>query len=108
LIKSFSHVVGAARVVLETIENAIIMLGWNVAELAFLGSVLRDDFKPDSDVDVLITFIPGTRVGLITLGKMEQELETLLGRKVDLVTKGSLKPLIRDNILSAAEVLYAA
>lgn len=81
---------------------------WNVTELALFGSVLRDDFGPDSDVDVLVTFAPDTRVGLITLGKMEIELAELLGRRIDLVTKGSLKFLIRDQVLAAAEVLYAA
>ena len=61
---------------------------WNVTELALFGSVLREDFGPESDVDVLVTFAPDARVGLITLGKMEIELAGLLGRKVGLVTKG--------------------
>ena len=81
---------------------------WNVTELALFGSVLREDFGPESDVDVLVTFAPHARVGLITLGKMEIELAQLLGRKVDLVTKGGLKSLIRDEVLAGAEVLYAA
>jgi len=81
---------------------------WNVTEFALFGSVLRDDFGPESDVDVLVTFAPDARVGLITLGKMEIELAALLGRKVDLVTRGGLRSLIRDQVLATAEVLYAA
>jgi len=81
---------------------------WNVTELALFGSVLRDDFGPESDVDVLVTFLPDARIGLITLGKMEIELAEMLGRKVDLVTKGGLKSLIRDHVLATSEVLYAA
>ena len=81
---------------------------WKVTELSLFGSVLRGDFRKDSDVDVLVTFAPDARVGLITLSKMEQELSVMFGHKVDLVTKGGLKPLIRDEVLSQAEVLYAA
>jgi predicted nucleotidyltransferase len=81
---------------------------WSVTELALFGSVVRGDYREDSDVDVLITFAPDAHVGLITLSKMEQELSAMFARRVDLVTKGGLKPLIRDEVLSEAEVLYAA
>lgn len=81
---------------------------WNVTEFAVFGSALRDDFGPDSDVDVLVTFAPDARVGLITLGKMEIELGELLGRKVDLVRKGGLESMIRDHVLATSQVLYAA
>ena len=81
---------------------------WSVAELALFGSVLREDFRCDSDVDVLVSFLPQAQIGLIGLSKMEIELSEILGRRVDLVTKGGLKALIRDEILSHAEVLYAA
>ena len=80
---------------------------WNVAELALFGSVLREDFTEDSDVDVLITFEPDTHIGLIAFSGMELELAGIIGRKVDLVTRGGLKPLIKDSILSQAEILYA-
>jgi len=60
---------------------------WKLSELALFGSVLRDDFRPDSNIDVLITFAPDAKRGLLTLVKMKYELEGLLGREVDLVSK---------------------
>jgi len=81
---------------------------WNVVELALFGSVLRRDFREDSDVDILVTFAPDTHIGLIAFVKMEQELSGILGRKVDLVTKSGLKPRIRDEVLAEARLLYAA
>jgi hypothetical protein len=77
-------------------------------ELAVFGSVARGDFREDSDVDIMVTFAPTAHIGLLSLGRMENELADIFHRKVDLVTKGGLKPLIRDDILAEAEVLYAA
>lgn len=85
---------------------------WKVTELALFGSVLRDDFRPDSDVDVLVTFAPEARWSLWDSTAMEEELASLLGRKVDLVSKraveGSRNWIRRRAILESAEVLYAA
>ncbi|HSM82537.1 MAG TPA: nucleotidyltransferase family protein [Nodosilinea sp.] len=85
---------------------------WGIAELALFGSVLRDDFREDSDVDMLITFAPNVRKGLLTLAKMQQELETLLGRRIDLVSKKSIEqshnPIRRQVILTSAQVIYGA
>ena len=81
---------------------------YRVRELSLFGSALRDDFRPDSDIDLLVEFELGTRVTFITLAQMEQEVEVLLGRKVDLVPKNGLKPLIRQAVLDSARVLYAA
>lgn len=81
---------------------------WNVAEMALFGSVLTSNFREDSDVDVLVSFRPDAHIGLIGLSKMEIELSAIIGRKVDLVTKGGLKPFVRDRILSQLEMLYAA
>jgi predicted nucleotidyltransferase len=77
-----------------------------IRKLAFFGSVLRDDFGPASDVDVLVEFEPGARVGLIGLARMENELSDLLGRKVDLNTPGCLSPYFRDEVLREAEVVH--
>jgi predicted nucleotidyltransferase len=77
----------------------------HIRRLALFGSVLRDDFGPDSDVDILVEFEPGTRVGLRFFG-MEQELSDLLGRKVDLNTPGFLSEYYRDEVLAEAEALY--
>lgn len=77
-----------------------------IRKLSFFGSVLRDDFRPDSDVDVLVEFEPGARVGLIALAGMENELSDLLGRNVDLNTAGCLSRYFRDEVLQEAEVVH--
>ena len=79
-----------------------------IRQLSIFGSVLRDSFGPDSDVDVLVEFEPDAEVGFIALGRMQRELADLLGRPVDLVPREGLKPLIREAVLSSAEVVYAA
>ena len=78
-----------------------------IHRLALFGSVLRDDFTPESDVDVLVEFEPGTRVGLRFFG-MERELSEILGHKVDLNTPGFLSKYFRDDVIAEAEVLYDA
>jgi predicted nucleotidyltransferase len=80
----------------------------HIRRLSFFGSVLRGDFGPNSDVDVLVEFEPGTRVGLIRLSGLELELGDIIGRKVDLNTPGFLSKYYRDQILDEAEVQYAA
>ena len=85
---------------------------WKIRELALFGSALRDDFGPESDVDLLVTFDPGARWTLFDMVHMREELTTLLGREVDLVSRrgieGSRNPIRREAILSSAEVIYAA
>jgi predicted nucleotidyltransferase len=81
---------------------------YQVRELALFGSMLRQEHRPDSDVDLLVSFAPAARVTFLTLARMQRELEGLLGRKVDLVPKEGLKPIIREHILATARVLYAA
>jgi predicted nucleotidyltransferase len=79
-----------------------------IARLALFGSVLRDDFGPDSDVDVLVEFQPGHVPGL-SFVSMERELSALLqGRRVDLVTPKFLNVRIREQVLREAEPLYVA
>jgi predicted nucleotidyltransferase len=79
-----------------------------VSELAIFGSALRDDFTPKSDVDILVTFLPGAEVSLFDLVDMADELSRLIGRTVDLVPKPGIKPRIRQSILESAQVIYAA
>lgn len=79
----------------------------HIRRLALFGSVLRADFSPQSDVDVLVEFEPGHVPGLLFFS-LEQELSNLLGRKVDLNTPGFLSPYFRDEVLAEAEVLYDA
>jgi uncharacterized protein len=79
----------------------------HIRKLAIFGSALRDDFGPDSDVDMLVEFEPGHVPGLAFFG-IEQELSAILGRKVDLNTAGFLSPEIREMVLKEAEVQYVA
>ncbi len=82
---------------------------WKILEFALFGSVLRDDFRPDSDVDVLIEFLPDHGWSLYDVVDMQDELLGLFGRKVDLVMKGGLRnPIRRQEILQTRQVLYAA
>ncbi len=81
---------------------------YRVQELSIFGSALRDDFRPDSDIDLLVEFEPDSHPTLMTLAGMQIELEELLGRDIDLVPKGGLKPLIRQSVLDSSEVLFAA
>ena len=82
---------------------------WKVTELSFFGSVMRDDFRPDSDVDVLVTFDPNADWSLFDLVTMQDELANVLDRKVDLLEEAALKnPYRRSTILQSKHVLYAA
>ena len=78
-----------------------------IRRMALFGSVLRDDFTPESDVDVLVEFHPGVRVGLAFI-RLQDELSGILGRKVDLHTPGSLSKYFRDEVLREAEEIYVA
>ncbi|MGB3492093.1 MAG: nucleotidyltransferase family protein [Elainellaceae cyanobacterium] len=84
---------------------------WQVTELALFGSVLRDDFHPDSDIDVMVQFHPDAHPRFSTLDQMEAELKTLFQREVDLVTRQGIESsrnyLRRHEILSSAQVIYA-
>lgn len=85
---------------------------WDITELALFGSALRDDFNSESDIDFLVTFTPEADWGLLDHVKMEMELEKIIGRKVDLVTKRSIErsqnPIRKKAILESAKVFYAA
>jgi predicted nucleotidyltransferase len=80
----------------------------NVKRLALFGSVLCTDFRPESDVDILVLFSPEARVGLLTLARMRRELTALFNRRIDLVPMDGLKPLIREHVVSDIEEIYAA
>ena len=85
---------------------------WKIAELSLFGSVLRDDFRPDSDVDVLVSFAAEANWGLFDHVKMQDDLSAILGRKVDLVSKRAIERshnwIRKQRILDSAEVCYAA
>lgn len=80
----------------------------HIRELALFGSVLRDDFGPDSDIDVLIKFESDARIGYFRFFGIERELANLLGREVELFTPDSLKQFAREEALKTCKVIYAA
>jgi len=79
-----------------------------IRKLSFFGSVLTDDFGPNSDVDVLVEFEPGQVVGLLRMARLELELAKIVGRKVDLRTSRDLSRYFREKVVGSAEVQYAA
>ena len=85
---------------------------WKITEFALFGSVLSRDFRPKSDVDVMVSFAPDARWGLHALYQMEEELRALYGREVHLITRASLEQsgnyIRRNDILSHLEVIHAA
>lgn len=82
---------------------------WRIRQFSLFGSVLREDFRPDSDVDVLVSFQPDSTWDLLDLVDMRDELMVMFGRDVDLVEEEGLRnPLRRSRILSTRQVLYAA
>lgn len=85
---------------------------WKVSELAFFGSVLRDDFRSGSDIDLLVSFSPKAKISLFDLVRMQNELKEIFGRDVDLVERKAIEKsenyIRRKNILSNTQVIYAA
>jgi predicted nucleotidyltransferase len=85
---------------------------WRISEFALFGSALRDDFDPDSDLDMLVTFAPEADWSLLDHLRMEQELADLLGRKIDLLSKRAVEQSHnqrrRQEILNTAEVIYVS
>ncbi len=81
---------------------------YSVKELSLFGSAVRGEMHPGSDIDLMVEFQPGIRTGLIKFETFIEDLETLTGCKVDLVTKRGLKPWIRPSVLKDARLIYAA
>jgi predicted nucleotidyltransferase len=81
---------------------------YRVRELSFFGSAARGEMRPDSDIDMLVEFLPDAEIDLVDFAGLMLDLSHLLGRKVDLVSKNGLKPLIRVAVLEEARPLYAA
>ncbi len=83
---------------------------WKIAKLELFGSALRDDFRPDSDVDILVSFAAGARWGLLSFVRMQEDLSHLVGRKVDLVSRRAIEasgnPIRRKAILGSACPLH--
>ena len=98
----------APGIILAETQLAEICRRYEVRELAVFGSAARGEMRPDSDLDLLVDFFPGARIGLIELSALMRELAQLAGRRVDLAVKPALKPLIRPGVLAEAHILYAA
>jgi predicted nucleotidyltransferase len=81
---------------------------YGVKELSLFGSAARGEMRTDSDIDLMVEFEPGIRIGLIRFEDFAEELTALIGRKVDLVTKRGLKPWVRSEVVKDARVVYAA
>ena len=101
-----------ARIAVEEASLRTFCQRWKIAELALFGSVLREDFRPDSDVDVLVVFADDVSPGFEQLAAMRRELETLFGREVDLVERRAVEQsenyIRRRHILKHAEPVYVA
>jgi predicted nucleotidyltransferase len=101
-----------ARIAVDRQKIADFCRRWKIVELSLFGSVLRDDFRSDSDIDVLVTFAADAEWSLFDAVTMEEELSAMFGRRVDLISRraveGSDNWIRREAILSAAEPLYAA
>ena len=96
------------RVAVDPRRIADFCRGHGICEMSLFGSVLRSDFRPDSDIDVLVEFLPQVRTSLFRRVDMRDELTDIFGHQVDLVTKPSLHPYLRDDVLRDREVLYVA
>jgi len=97
----------AAGLEISTEKLAEVCGRYRVREMAVFGSAARGELRPDSDIDVLVEFLPEANIGW-EFFRLEEELAELFGRRVDLGTKRSLKPWVRRNVLRDARVIYAA
>jgi uncharacterized protein len=101
----------SCSIVLPHNEIAAFCDRWQIAELSLFGSALRDDFRPDSDIDLLVAFAPEADWSLLDRVRMQQELEQTLGREVDLVNRRAIEQssnwICRQEILSSAQLIYA-
>jgi len=96
------------RIYVETEQIALYCRKHFIRKLSLFGSVLRDDFRNDSDVDVLVEFSPGHIPGLLKIAEMERELSSLMGgRNVEIRTPGDLSRYFRNEVVESAETLYA-
>ena len=93
---------------LDDAQLANLCRRYQVRELSVFGSAARGEMRPDSDIDLLVEFLADAQVDLVDFAGLMLDLSRLLGRKVDLVSKNGLKPLIRDTVLEEARLLYAA
>jgi predicted nucleotidyltransferase len=98
-----------ARIPIPLDQIADFCRRWKITQFSLFGSVLREDFRPDSDVDVLVVFMADAPWSLFDILSMKDELQAIFGRPVDLVEKGAIRnPFRKHEILKTAELVYAA
>ena len=102
------NVIRLGTILVEEAKLAELCRQYQVRELSVFGSVARGDMRTDSDVDLLVEFLPEAEISLLEHAGLMLDLSELLGRRVDLVSKRGLKPLIRYSILQEARPVYAA
>ena len=96
----------AAKIAIDREKIAAFCRQHHIRKLSLFGSVLRDDFQADSDVDVLVEFEPGIRIGFFRMAGLERQLSQLLKRKVDMRTPAELSRYFRDEVMHESEVQY--
>jgi uncharacterized protein len=96
------------HVEVDEAQLAALCRQYQVRELSLFGSAARGEMRPESDIDLLVEFLPDAEVSLIEHAGLMLDLARLLGRKVDLVSKNGLKPRIRSSVLADAQLIYAA
>jgi predicted nucleotidyltransferase len=87
-------------------EIAALCREYHVQELSVFGSALRDDFRADSDLDLLVLFDPDAAIGFLEFAALQRKLAAVIGRPVDLVSKRGRHQVIRDGVLGSAEIIY--
>jgi predicted nucleotidyltransferase len=103
-----SHTLQLGGAQIDSNQLADLCRRYGVRELSVFGSAVRGELTHGSDIDVMVEFEPGARVGLVKFESLSDDLEALMGRKVDLVTKRGLKSWIRPHVLKEARIVYAA
>ena len=89
-------------------QLADLCMRYGVSELSLFGSAMRGEMRPGSDIDFMVEFNPDVRVGLLKFESLSEDLESLVGRKIDLVTKRGIKAWISPNVIKEARIIYAA
>ena len=111
-IRRYNNLMNTSRIKIPKAKLAEFCKRWNISEFAIFGSAARGDFRPDSDVDVLVSFGPQMQVTLFDMVQMQDELRAIFGREVDLLSKrgvmNSRNYLRRRQILESAEVIHVA
>lgn len=102
-----SELLQIGAIPIDSLSLEAICRRYGVKELCLFGSAVRGEMRPESDLDIMVEFQPDVRIGLIKFESLVDELESLTGRKVDLVTKRGLKPWVVPHVLRDARIIYA-